>query len=215
MEWTPTPRLSLSVSAALLNARFDTAFVTCGPAPCTTPSLLVAQGNRLPGVPEKTLYTQLRYRLGHTDLTADWRLQSALARLGPAYVAPKAELLDLPGLQALKLGQGASETLAELAGKGDLLIKHVRVHFLDRHGQGLLHGAADGIQGIGVAPVGQAAGAQTCAGGESVERFECEWPATNAVRHLPFHQHGLAFAVGHHAHEDEGLLVRLELAALQ
>ena len=79
MEWTPTARLSLTVSAAVLNARFDTAFLTCGPAPCTTPTLPVAQGNRLPGVPEKTLYTQLRYRLGHTDLTADWRLQSALA----------------------------------------------------------------------------------------------------------------------------------------
>jgi iron complex outermembrane receptor protein len=29
-------------------------------------------------VPERTLYTQLRYRVAGTDLTADWRLQSAL-----------------------------------------------------------------------------------------------------------------------------------------
>jgi iron complex outermembrane receptor protein len=77
-EWTPRPDLSLLVAAALLRARFDSAFLTCGPAPCTTPTLPVAAGNRLPGVPEQTLFTQLKYRLAGTDLTADWRLQSAL-----------------------------------------------------------------------------------------------------------------------------------------
>ena len=78
VEWTPTPSLTLLVSAAVLRAQFDAAFLTCGPAPCTAPTLPVAQGNRLPAVPEQTLYTQLRYHMGHTDLTADWRLQSAL-----------------------------------------------------------------------------------------------------------------------------------------
>lgn len=78
IEATPTPALSLLISAAVLRARFDSAFLTCGPPPCLTPTLPVADGNRLPAVPEQTLFTQLRYRLGGTDLTADWRLQSPL-----------------------------------------------------------------------------------------------------------------------------------------
>jgi len=77
-EWTPSPRWSLLVAAAALQARFDTAFLTCGPPPCTTPTLPVAEGNRLPGVPEQTLFTELRHRLGTAVITLDWRLQSAL-----------------------------------------------------------------------------------------------------------------------------------------
>jgi iron complex outermembrane receptor protein len=77
-EWLPSPGLSLLVSAAVLRARFDSGFLTCGPAPCQTPSLPVAEGNRLPAVPEQTLFTQLQYRWGGADLTLDWRLQSPL-----------------------------------------------------------------------------------------------------------------------------------------
>lgn len=78
VDWTLAPRWSLLVSAALLQARFDSEFLTCGPPPCVTPTLPVAVDNRLPGVPERTLFTQLRHRLGANDLTLDWRLQSAL-----------------------------------------------------------------------------------------------------------------------------------------
>lgn len=78
VDWTVAPGTSLLVSAAVLRARFDQAFLTCGPPPCITPTLPVAAGNRLPAVPERTLFTQFRHRLGDTDLTLDWRLQSAL-----------------------------------------------------------------------------------------------------------------------------------------
>jgi iron complex outermembrane recepter protein len=78
VDWKLAPSSSLLVSAAVLRARFDTAFLTCGPPPCVTPTLPVAAGNRLPGVPERTLFTQLRHRFGASDLTLDWRLQSAL-----------------------------------------------------------------------------------------------------------------------------------------
>ena len=77
-EWTPVTDLTLLVSAAVLRARFDSPFLTCGPPPCLTPTVPVPEGNRLPGVPEQTLFTQLKYRLGGADLTADWRLQSPL-----------------------------------------------------------------------------------------------------------------------------------------
>jgi iron complex outermembrane receptor protein len=77
-EWRPIPDLSLLVSAAALRARFDSAFLTCGPAPCTTPTLPVPDGNRLPAVPEQTLFTQLQYRWQGAEFSLDWRLQSPL-----------------------------------------------------------------------------------------------------------------------------------------
>lgn len=77
-QWTPRADWSLLVSAAALEARFDSAFLACGAPPCTTPSLPVAEGNRLPGVPEQTLFAQLRHTLAGIDVTLDGRLQSAL-----------------------------------------------------------------------------------------------------------------------------------------
>jgi len=77
-EWSAGSRTSLLVSAALLRARFEEPFLTCGPAPCLTPTLPVAQGNRLPAVPEQTLFVQWRQRVGGFDLAAEGRLQSAL-----------------------------------------------------------------------------------------------------------------------------------------
>jgi iron complex outermembrane receptor protein len=70
--------VSATFSAAWLDARFDTAFVTCGPAPCATPTLPVARGNALPGVPEFTAFAEVRYRAGWADLAAEWRGQSRL-----------------------------------------------------------------------------------------------------------------------------------------
>ncbi len=78
VQWQPLPALSLYASAVWLDARFDSAFLTCGPAPCTTPTLPVPSGNALPGVPEFTAFAELRYRPGWADLTAEWRGQSRL-----------------------------------------------------------------------------------------------------------------------------------------
>jgi iron complex outermembrane receptor protein len=76
--WTPSERWSWLVAGSVLRARFDQGFLTCGAPPCLAPTLPVAEGNRLPGVPEKTLYSQIKHRIGATDLTLDWRLQSTL-----------------------------------------------------------------------------------------------------------------------------------------
>ena len=78
IEWAPGGGLSLLAAATAMRARFDSSFLTCGPAPCLTPTLPVAEGNRLPGVPEQTFFTQLRYRLAGADLTAEWRVQAPL-----------------------------------------------------------------------------------------------------------------------------------------
>ena len=78
-DWRITTAWSLYGSAAVLRARFSEPFLACGPAPCTTPSVPVAAGARLPGVPARTAFIELRRRGGWADLSAEWRAQSSLA----------------------------------------------------------------------------------------------------------------------------------------
>jgi len=77
-EWRPFERWSLAAALAYIDARFDSSFATCGPPPCTTPTVPVASGNQLPGVPEQTGFIELKYRGGWVDLTLDVRGQSRL-----------------------------------------------------------------------------------------------------------------------------------------
>ncbi|HEX4872470.1 MAG TPA: TonB-dependent receptor [Nevskiaceae bacterium] len=51
----------LRLQAALtgLDARYRDAFLTCGPPPCSAPSVTVASGNRLPALPRWNAYTEL------------------------------------------------------------------------------------------------------------------------------------------------------------
>ena len=53
---------STYLSATLLNAQYENSFLTCGPAPCTKPSLQVATGNRLPGVPRINVFAEVGYQ---------------------------------------------------------------------------------------------------------------------------------------------------------
>lgn len=78
LEWRPAARWALYGSVAWIDARFAADFLTCGPPPCTTPTLPVAAGNKLPGVPARTAFVELKYRAGWADLRAEWRAQSAL-----------------------------------------------------------------------------------------------------------------------------------------
>ncbi len=78
LDWRPTPAWSLYVSGAYLNARFDASFLACGSAPCTTPDVPVSAGAKLPGVPARTLFAEVKYRAGWADLSAEWRGQSSL-----------------------------------------------------------------------------------------------------------------------------------------
>ncbi len=78
LEWRPGGPWSIYASAAWIDARFDTDFLTCGPPPCTVPTLPVAAGSRLPGVPARTAFVELKYRASWGDLRAEWRAQSEL-----------------------------------------------------------------------------------------------------------------------------------------
>ncbi|HEX7156304.1 MAG TPA: TonB-dependent receptor [Burkholderiaceae bacterium] len=78
VDWPLSARWSFAASATAIDARFETAFLTCAAAPCTTPSLPVAAGNKLPAVPARDGYVELKYRADWADLTLDARTQSAL-----------------------------------------------------------------------------------------------------------------------------------------
>lgn len=76
--WRPMAALDFSLAASIIDARFDSGFLTCGPPPCTVPNVPVAAGNKLPGVPARTLFAQLRYRVLGGELSAQGRAQSGL-----------------------------------------------------------------------------------------------------------------------------------------
>ena len=78
VEWRPAGAWSGYASVAAIDARFDTGFLTCGPPPCTTPTLAVGAGNALPGVPRQTAFAELKHRAAWADLTLTWRAQASL-----------------------------------------------------------------------------------------------------------------------------------------
>jgi len=78
-DWRVSAAWSVVASAAALRARFSEPFLTCGPAPCSTPTVPVPAGARLPGVPARTAFVEVRHRAGWADLSAEWRAQSSLA----------------------------------------------------------------------------------------------------------------------------------------
>jgi iron complex outermembrane receptor protein len=53
---------STALAATLLQARYAADFLTCGPPPCTTPTVLVRSGNRIPGIPRASLYGELAWQ---------------------------------------------------------------------------------------------------------------------------------------------------------
>jgi iron complex outermembrane receptor protein len=77
-DWRYSPRVSAYASAAYINARFDSAFLTCVAAPCPTPSVPVAAGSKLPAVPARSGFVEIKYRGDWADFGAQARAQSAL-----------------------------------------------------------------------------------------------------------------------------------------
>ena len=53
--------LTWELAATDMQARYKDSFKTCIAAPCTTPSVVIAAGNRLPGLPERSAWTELKY----------------------------------------------------------------------------------------------------------------------------------------------------------
>jgi iron complex outermembrane recepter protein len=63
MSFGVSPAHAIDVSAALtlLDARYDEAFNTCIAAPCTAPTVRVASGNKLPGVPRASAFVEAKW----------------------------------------------------------------------------------------------------------------------------------------------------------
>ena len=78
VRWLPAPKWSTQLAFQTINARFATDYLTCVAAPCTTPTLPVAAGNKLPGIPAQTLYAEAKYEAGWADLTAEARASSKI-----------------------------------------------------------------------------------------------------------------------------------------
>ena len=55
------PGVQWELAANTLDARYRDGFKTCGAPPCTTPAVVVAAGNRLPGVPDRAAWTELKW----------------------------------------------------------------------------------------------------------------------------------------------------------
>jgi iron complex outermembrane receptor protein len=53
---------STLVSATALDATYRNSFLTCGAPPCTTPTLTVNEGNRIPGIPDTMLFAELAWQ---------------------------------------------------------------------------------------------------------------------------------------------------------
>jgi iron complex outermembrane recepter protein len=55
------PTISWELAATSLQARYRDQFLTCGAPPCSKPAVSVAAGNRIPGVPERSAWTELKW----------------------------------------------------------------------------------------------------------------------------------------------------------
>ena len=73
---------STYAAASYLNAVYRDSFLTCTAAPCAKPSTLIAAGNRIPGIPNTSLYAELAWT--HRP----WGLETALEyrHVGKIYV---------------------------------------------------------------------------------------------------------------------------------
>ena len=51
----------MQLAYTYVDALYSDAYLTCVAAPCATPTVLVASGNRLPGVPKNNVYASVRW----------------------------------------------------------------------------------------------------------------------------------------------------------
>jgi iron complex outermembrane receptor protein len=71
---------STYLAATYLDATYRSGFLTCVAAPCTTPTALVAAGNRIPGIPRASLFAELAWQHSPWGLetAVEWRYVSKI-----------------------------------------------------------------------------------------------------------------------------------------
>lgn len=78
LAWRPAPHVGLQAALTAIRATYDEPFAICQGSPCTQPVAVVPAGNKLPGVPDRTLFIRADYRTSGVDIIAEWRAQSGL-----------------------------------------------------------------------------------------------------------------------------------------
>ena len=77
LRWQLMPTLRTTVAATLLDATYTDGFLTCGPPPCTTPTVPVAAGNRIAGTNRSSGFAELAWQpKERTELAAELRAQA-------------------------------------------------------------------------------------------------------------------------------------------
>ena len=90
-----------------VDAYYSDAYLTCVAAPCATPTVRVAAGNRLPGVPKHNVYATLQWgeELGwHASASAQYITDVAVNDVNTAF-APAYALAGLDGGYGVELNQ--------------------------------------------------------------------------------------------------------------
>lgn len=104
------PNLRATVVATLLNATYTDGFLTCGPPPCTTPTVPVAAGNRIAGTNRGNGFAELAWRPQEaTELAVELRAQGGtpVNDINSDF-AGRFATLALRARQRYTLGQGAT-----------------------------------------------------------------------------------------------------------
>ncbi len=78
VRWRPRPAMDLQAAVSATGARFGAGFLTCGPAPCSAPTIPAPAGNRLPGVPSYSLFARAAFEPAWGSLALEWQARSAL-----------------------------------------------------------------------------------------------------------------------------------------
>ena len=107
LNYRLAPEWQFQLAYTYVDAHYSDAYLTCVAAPCATPTVLVAAGNRLPGVPRNNVYAQLRWGadLGwHASANAQYVSNVAVNDSNSVY-APAYAVAGLDGGYGVELRQ--------------------------------------------------------------------------------------------------------------
>ena len=107
LNYRLAPEWQFQLAYTYVDAHYSDAYRTCVGAPCPTPTLPVAAGNRLPGVPKNTVYAQLRWGADpgwHASANAQYVSNVAVNDTNSVY-APAYALAALDGGYGIELRQ--------------------------------------------------------------------------------------------------------------
>jgi iron complex outermembrane recepter protein len=107
LNYRLAPEWRFQLAYTYVDAYYSDAYKTCVAAPCATPTVPVAAGNRLPGVPKHNAYALLRWGedLGwHASASAQYITEVAVNDVNSVF-APAYALMGLDGGYGVELNQ--------------------------------------------------------------------------------------------------------------